>query len=835
MIGWWVQAAFADPPNHIAKLWDINPGGGEHVERMAVSQTGNVVAGRTRGDLKGWLIDVDGWLLDTFGGTSSGCEVSGVAVRGLDDGSEEVWASCGDGSVHVYLWNGVDAVPQVLDDGAELNFLNVDESLSGIWYDPGSDLFYALYVPEDGAPLLHVLDPVDLVTDSAVLSQYPKTFPSSGFVEGVVTTDGKLVVAHGGQTLTWIQLGSDAAPPTPNTFSGAVECDDLAPSPRGTAYCVGVVGPEGSLGSAAEFQPQPNQWIGMPLGEILDPNAICANLQVDGEGALVDGWLAVTGLQVKVWEMSASFTIPDITPYFEGPADADNQIQDMVTDDGYLYGGGVEGRVHVVTARPWVEPIVVTPTAATNGDIVSFKFRVDSDVDWKLVVGESRGDTSPVVLDQGSSSAEEDVTVDIEVGDQFEEGVNYVYALVTNANDLTGHGRIPLSVDNPPDPPVLTNANVKFADGGLILDFEGIDDADLDQYEVYVSTAPFLAADYPSGGPIDSVGTSLKLPVIVDSQASQRVSERIAPLENGVTYYIGVHARDVGGQEGPMSRVVSGTPQVTMTAAELAGEKGGAPCSTGPTGAAGWLWAVGLAGVVARRSRFAAIAATAVVATIAGSTDARAADDDKWWKADTTSASADFELRYGVIFLDDPSINDVYRNNPTNLLSAEFGPQIYRVAEVDFGIGFFQELSNTVTPDLVASADRTMLTWYPLYVDATLRAHILDEQPAVPFVRYGWDYVMWSEKDDDGAGGKNSLSGAKFGTHASLGVNLLLDLLQPSRASFLEARTGINDSWLTIEWRSQAIDARRRPWSGPSEEGLSFGGNAVQVGLKLDW
>jgi hypothetical protein len=227
----------------------------------------------------------------------------------------------------------------------------------------------------------------------------------------------------------------------------------------------------------------------------------------------------------------------------------------------------------------------------------------------------------------------------------------------------------------------------------------------------------------------------------------------------------------------------------------------------------------------------------AVLGAVTASTAARAADDqDPWWKADQTSEHANFEVRYGVITLDDPNIKHVYSETTPNLLSAEVGPQIFRVGEVDFGFGFFQELAHTVTkPDYIQSGDVTMLTWFPLYVDGTLRAHILDEQPVVPFVRYGWDYVIWSEKWDDGAGGKERIGGGKFGTHEAVGVNLLLDLLAPSRASFLEARTGINDSWLTIEYRHQAIDARQAPWSGAKKDGLDFGGNVFQVGLKLDW
>ena len=35
---------------------------------------------------------------------------------------------------------------------------------------------------------------------------------------------------------------------------------------------------------------------------------------------------------------------------------------------------------------------------------------------------------------------------------------------------------------------------------------------------------------------------------------------------------------------------------------------------------------------------------------------------------------------------------------------------------------------------------------------------------------------------------------------------MLLDIFARDRASLLEARTGINDTWITFEWRRQSID-----------------------------
>jgi hypothetical protein len=206
-----------------------------------------------------------------------------------------------------------------------------------------------------------------------------------------------------------------------------------------------------------------------------------------------------------------------------------------------------------------------------------------------------------------------------------------------------------------------------------------------------------------------------------------------------------------------------------------------------------------------------------------------------WEQRDQTRARGNFEIRYGNITLEDENITRVYDERPTNLLMTEFGGQIFRVVELDVGFGFFQELAHTISADDVPSGDRTMMTWWPLMADASLRGHIFDEQPVVPFFRYGWDYVPWSEKSDNAAGSKDTVRGAKLGQHWAVGGAILLDLIGPQRASLLEAQSGINDSWITVEYRDQVIDDRSTPWGKPSGEGLVFSGASLTVGLKIDY
>ena len=269
-----------------------------------------------------------------------------------------------------------------------------------------------------------------------------------------------------------------------------------------------------------------------------------------------------------------------------------NPINDIVAYDGYLFGGGPEGRLHVVSARPWVYPGSVAlrrngsalpaDEVVERGDELELVFTVDEDVDYTIYAGGSRFADGRLLIDagDGSAAAEVEEVVQLTVGEAgFAEGENRIYIVATNDRLLDGHARTQLTIDDAPLPPELNGSSVEFGEGELTLVFEGIEDEDLDHYDIYVATEAWDPSDFADGGgPTFDGKAELETPIRVDAVGGQSQSVRIRPLENNVTYYIGVRATDTGGKEGPMSAVVSGTPRETFTAAELAGETGGGPC-----------------------------------------------------------------------------------------------------------------------------------------------------------------------------------------------------------------------------------------------------------------
>lgn len=830
----WLALALAAPPNKTARVFSVagKDSGTDRLGNMQVTDDGRLVSGRTGKTGTGFIMDVDSWRLTTF----SGCTVVGV---GIDD-FDTAWFGCADGRLipKIYFRGELYDV-QDADGGAfEVQApLASGHTATALWLDPDIQQLF-LFSHGDTTVEAFTYDPITLadVAPASLATGQANDWEESELVRFNGVTGNSVMITYGtnlhGQ-FTYFTSG--------DTVTSAAFATITA---RGTENCTDWNDSFYALYCLDAQQNQLLEYVGglnypftslSTLGPFTDPKAVVVS---DVEG---DSWLGITGGQVQVWELDdlGNVVDPD-NPAFEGDPSNDNEIQDGIASESVLFGGGINGNLHVSMAAPWMKNgsgssfVTQDQDPAGTGDSVSLTFEWDEAVIWTAYLGGDRNNPGPV-LTSGELAEDTSETIELVIDEEWAEGENDIFILGEAIEDgLIGHGWLGVDVDNPPSVPTLTAASVSAGESRLELSFQGIDDADLAYYELYISTDEFDPADWETGGPSLGVAPAVN-PKIISALPEETVEYEIGPLENGTTYYMAVRAFDTGGKESPMSNVVSGTPEQTYGAAELAGETGGSSCSTSPT--TGVLGALGLlgAGLLRRRRGVQALGAAVVAAALVPGT-ASAQDDEKWWKQDLTPARGNFEIRYGGISMEDPNINRVYDTKPKNLLQVEFGPQILRLFEIDGSLGFFQELDKSRTAGGARSDDRTMLTWYQLSADATFRLHLLDEQPIVPFGRYGWDYVMWNENKVV-FGGEEVLRGGNPGSHYALGVNLLLDLLQPGRASLLEARTGINDTWITIEWRRQSIDERSRPWQAPVITGsdLYFSGDIFQVGLKLDY
>jgi hypothetical protein len=176
--------------------------------------------------------------------------------------------------------------------------------------------------------------------------------------------------------------------------------------------------------------------------------------------------------------------------------------------------------------------------------------------------------------------------------------------------------------------------------------------------------------------------------------------------------------------------------------------------------------------------------------------------------------------------------------NAEDLLLIDFGPQLFRIVDLDFQVGFLQHVASRVDANGEASGDTTMLTIWPLGVSGAIRGQFLDEQVLVPYVRGGFDAAVYDERWDDGSGSKTKVKGVKSGMHYGLGLSLLLDTLGRDRASLLESQTGINDTFLTVEWRRQVSCNPLSCAASRAEhdaKGFAFDGSMITAGLLLTY
>ena len=312
----WIGIAHAAPPDSRVALLPIGNGSGGAIERLAHNGSGSLVVGRSRANLNGWLLDVDRWTSATF----SDCEASGVAPIELENGDTEVWMSCLDGRLLGSLWDGNTLSP-INDEetGARIEF-ELDDGLSGVWWDDNSLLLYAVFAPEEGVARAHVVDPFALLSNTELLAGFPADLAFANFNEALIN-QGTLFVSHEGRNLSTLVLGVPNVTGQPPRITSNVDCNDIAPNPFGGLYCVDDVG------QVADYDPLVDRFLVLSLGVLDSPRAVVAHPDVE------DGWLAVTGGNVIVWEMSPTGVIYSDEPFFEGPPDADNPVVDMVAHD----------------------------------------------------------------------------------------------------------------------------------------------------------------------------------------------------------------------------------------------------------------------------------------------------------------------------------------------------------------------------------------------------------------------------------------------------------------------------------------------------------------------
>ena len=138
----------------------------------------------------------------------------------------------------------------------------------------------------------------------------------------------------------------------------------------------------------------------------------------------------------------------------------------------------------------------------------------------------------------------------------------------------------------------------------------------------------------------------------------------------------------------------------------------------------------------------------------------------------------------------------------------------------------------TVTVTGRESGDQYTLTVYPMYLSGVLRVDTIWRDlhfPIVPYGKLGLGYAIWRASNTGGTADAGGVSGkgSTWGEHVALGASLALDALDPGASVNMDNATGINNTYLFLEYWSLALDGigqahPLRVGSSTWSAGLSF-------------
>ena len=771
--------------------------------RMVTNEDGRlgaVLGGSTPYVLDGWS-----WEARALTGV---CDAANDVAIWTDDGGDTatLWVACEDGSV---VPVGLDTArvetlgdPIAVADGAAIGVV------AGSYN--GDDMLWVVTKGDTNLEI-HTVNLLTYAVDEG--DAFPTTLAQSSFAD-VALTGGYVVVVHGADDVSRVDIASGGASLSTENLAGR-EFVDVAVDSLGNAFIVD------SDGAVLSYNIGANNFAIVLDDE--DGLQGASALDFD-EGATTPYAVLYESVAQSLWFYE--FTNNAISDRTSAEVSLVG-VETLAVMGDYLLTGAEDGLIQVLTEAPWITVTDAPTDTLSAGDDFEISFEVDTDGDWSVHIG----DPTAAAVAEGRAAEGEVITASLNVNGDFGEGTNRLFIALDATGDVDGGAAVDVDVDNPPSQVSLSEEDVGFGDEKIYLDIPGISDEDLLRYEVYLSTVAFEADDYSEGGPEFEGDDDWSNPsLLTDVSPGETVSITIEPVTNGVTYYVAVRAVDTGELEGPMSDVVTVIPQETLNASDIAGDAGGCQGCAGGGGLGGLLLG-GLAGAFAatrrRRSGTAPLAGLVGLLGLAGAValPGTAQADERPKKR------SDMELRIGPTEMVDPSgaLTSVYQTEKFTTFWFEGGPQLWRVLEFDAGLGLVRKEGNPIGElSGTTSTENSRISLLPMSVSVTARLELFREQWVVPFARVGGDYWAWMEQTDEGEGylEGDRITGGKPGMHWGYGVDILLDPLDRTRASQAEARWGIHDTYIVVEWSEHRMLE--------TNTGLDFSGDALSFGIKVD-
>lgn len=413
----------------------------------------------------------------------------------------------------------------------------------------------------------------------------------------------------------------------------------------------------------------------------------------------------------------------------------------------------------------------------------------------------------------------------------------FIRANIYNGNDQyqPADARIVLDTVRPSEPTSFTTIATEDT---IQVTWVGTESADLGGYRVVYSTSEFSGGVYPDE--ILTADTTAQRRDISVSSDEDNTGSVSVTLEPGTQVWVGLATIDAVGNPslviGPEVVEVVDTVDFWEDYKGRGGSETGGYCSSAsnhapsPAPLGGFLLLMGGMMLIRRKRRggLEATAATTLAMTTAlcllapGSAQAQDIDTQ-------SDIKGSFEFKIGGFY---PSAIDAETGGDgagafesfygaDNLVYGEFVYERYLFQKFGkLGLGFHagytskkgevQAGSGTTTEDAVPG--ETTFRMIPLRGSLFYRydySAIHHRIPLAPIARVGVDYVLWRVLDSDGEVSEvngESARGGKMGWHASLGLQFMLDYLDPGSAASFDLNWGINNSYLFAEYMITRID-----------------------------
>jgi len=185
---------------------------------------------------------------------------------------------------------------------------------------------------------------------------------------------------------------------------------------------------------------------------------------------------------------------------------------------------------------------------------------------------------------------------------------------------------------------------------------------------------------------------------------------------------------------------------------------------------------------------------------------------------------------------------DIFGSDPKLAWRTEFSWQFYRgIGSLGLGgdVGFFYRSGKALLEDGTKSGDTTSFMMVPMGLKLVYRFDWLQTTyhlPLTPYGKAGLVYNLWWITDGDGAiatwdtdSGGGKARGGTYGYEFALGLSLLLDFFDPESAGNLERESGINNSYIFVEWVYNKSD------NFGDDGALRVGGKTWMFGLGVEF